>query len=176
MTPSRTLSGPQSMRGAVAASAPIDDSIPWWIAPPPQARRVHEIGSIVVPTVLAGETLIVSFQVPSGLQFAWTDIVIDYDGGGWVQGKPQCTFQVDIDNPVGGVPQGYPLQGIDSKSLLLGSFQVAPWPLRKAEILEAEQIARIKVTNLTLGNVGDPNYFNAAIIGWCRPRPLRMQR
>lgn len=172
MTPSRILSGPTSMHGASAEARgkPVDTT-PWWLCPPFNARRVFEVGSVLSPTVLAGETLVCAFQVPSGLEFAWTDIVIDFAGANWIQGAGEVTFQVDVNNPVGGAPQGYPVQGINGHSLLLGAFQVAPWPFRKAELLESEDIARIKVTNVSFGSTGAPNFFNAAIIGWTRPVP-----
>ncbi len=174
MSSMRTLSPPAGTKAAFDYSKQThpEDSIPWWLAPGDRARRVHEVGAIVAPDPASGEVLIVAYKVPSGLQFAWTHLIVDCTAV-WSQGNGDALFTIDIDNPPAlDVPQGYPLQGFNTvQSIKYGAFSpYGPYPLSMPEIVDPNRVCRIKVTNVNIA-ASAPNNFVGAIIGWTRPAP-----
>jgi hypothetical protein len=150
---SRVLTSKEAIQAARQIAASRENINQWpypWLFPEQDAKRVFTVG---VDSTLAAATQeqVVSYQVPVGLQFAWTELCFivmpDTAAQSYVPGD--ATFAADIDKPIGGALQGYPLQGFGSITIPLGS-RVIPWYLTQPEILQAGQVARIKVTNTAL--------------------------
>jgi hypothetical protein len=97
-------------------------------------------------------------------------VIIDYDGGGFVQGRGDALFSVTCNAPPAlTTPQGFAVDGFNDIPLLVGSFrQGGPFPLGKAEIFKAQDILRIVGTNVNLAD-GAPNFWLGALVGWIMP-------
>lgn len=141
--------------------------------PPPQSVRVHPEGIIPAPAG-STQTVVLSYQVPDGFQFAFVALMNIFSGSGFALGSTDITWVLDVNTPIpapaGGSAQGYPIQGMSPSNLPKGAFAsglFAPWRLPKPEILNPLDTLRSKVT--TNGAViipGAPNFFIAVFLGW----------
>jgi len=145
-----------------------------WLGPQRHAIRITAIGpdgdgtGVAVPAVNS-QVIIASYTVPDGFQGLISDIVADYDGGGFVRGRRDALFTLDVNIPLGSnPPQGTPVQGFGSFATTLGSPIYGPWPLRRNEVVNSLDIIRLKATNVNLV-AGGPNYFTGIILGWIWP-------
>lgn len=168
----RVLTGPEATQAAQSLRDRQRNVNLWPYAhsfPPPDANRVFAANSIAAPLV-ATQTVVTSYQVSIGMQFALIGIVQIFNGTGFVDGSGDIAWVNDIDvTPGVTVPQGYPLQGFGLLNFQLGSLQY-PWPLGDQwgmpEILKAGQIVRNKVTTSAAITPGEPNFFISIFLGW----------
>ena len=170
------LNGPGAVAGGYAVQQGVPGDYPYdWLGPRRYATRITAIGpngngqGVAVPAAgAANQVEIASYRVPDGFQGVISDIVASYDGGGFVRGRGDALFTLDVNIPLTTTPpQGTPVQGFSSFSTTLGSTEI-PWPLRRNEIVTEFEVIRLKATNVNLAP-GDPNFFLGIILGWIWP-------
>lgn len=178
---SKILAGPSSMTAQRALTKQDQKRQDWpytHVFPPMQAVRVEPEG--IIPAPLNGvQTIVLSYQVPDGFQFAFTGLIAVYVGAGFTLGSNDVTWVLDINTPIpspaGGSGQGYPIQAMSPSNIPKGAIAFsssggqsiyAPWPIPMPEILGPLDILRSKVTTLAAITPGAPNYFITIFIGW----------
>jgi hypothetical protein len=67
-----------------------------WMFPGPHSRHVLANGSIPVPTLAAGSTNILVYQVPDGWRFSLRGIVFAFFGTGWDEGSGTLLFTLSV--------------------------------------------------------------------------------
>ena len=174
------LNGPGAIAGGYAVQQGNPADYPyWWLGAPENSKRIFALGpngnglGVVSPAQgAANQVVLASYTVPGGFEGVISHIVTAYNGGGFIEGRGDALFTLDVNIPEGSnPPQGTPVQGFSSFSVTLGSFKDGPWPLVRNEVVEEYDEVRLKVINVAAG-VGDPNIFVGAILGWIRPLPV----
>src|ERR1035437_4756709 len=110
----RIVTGPEAVKAAAAIAATHDRRDQWpypWSFPPPNARRVFRVGSVLAPAP-ATETEVLVYRVPQGYQFWLVSIVQVYLGAGFIAGAGDILWTLDRNRPVGvATLQGEIIQG-----------------------------------------------------------------
>lgn len=146
------------------------------IFPPPSSDTVNQISSgvlAVVPPI--GSTVVtLAYRVPSGSRFFLMGIIQNVygaSGGPLAMSPGDITWTVDKNRPVGiGDTQGMGIQGLINVPIPLGSFPFGViWRFSRAYEFEPLDLIQSKATNVASGNVGAPNTFVSAFIGYRLP-------
>jgi hypothetical protein len=171
------LQGPESISAAQALREERLAKSQWpfpWSFPPPGAIRVtagaNALGTLVVPTVVAGLTQGLAYTVDEGFQFALEAIVVEYLDAGvaglWNPGD--MLWSLTLNQPVGVTTfQGSPIQGLSSVDVPLGTLQI-PWSLFCPDIFQPNDCIRSVFTNVALHDSA-PNYLKTLLLGWKWP-------
>jgi hypothetical protein len=177
MTIPITLQGPDTIAAAQALREDRARKIQWpfpWSFPPPGATRVtagaSALGTLLVPTVLAGATQGLAYTVDEGFQFALQAIVVEYLNAGAIGlvNPGDFLWSLTLNQPVGVTTfQGSPIQGLTNVDVPLGTLQI-PWPLECAELFQPNDCIRSVFTNVALTD-GSPNFFKTLLLGWKWP-------
>lgn len=173
----RVVTGPEAVKAAAAIAAVEDRRDQWpypWSFPPPNAKRVFRVGSLLAPAApvfpaLTVTTEVLAYQVPQGYRFWLCSIVQVYIGAGFVAGSGDILWTLDKNRPIGVAPlQGEVVQGFAAVGLPLGSLAY-PWPLDMPELLGPTDILRSKVTTTNAIPQGNSNFFHSIFSGWLEP-------
>ena len=121
------------------------------------------------PTVL---TVLLSYQVPSGHQFALTGVMWNFEGppGGFVPGSGDIIWTLDVNNPL--TPSalaiaGRYIQGFGSELAPIGSYE-KPWWFSRPRIFAPSDLIQLKVLTTIAINQNSGN-FNSRFIGYLWP-------
>lgn len=170
----RIVSGVQSVQAAEEIRKQRQALTAWpyfWSYPPPGSKHVFQSVTIEAPDN-GVQSLLVSYQVPDGLRFVFTHIVLNADVGlSWHPGDGNIIWNVDVNRPLNASnAQGIPYKDYGIVSVPLGSFQI-PWAIEPGDgsILGSLDTLRIKVTTAAPIAPLSPNFISAAIRGYTCP-------
>src|ERR1019366_896443 len=100
----------------------------WWLFGGASADDVLVTGGIALPADTAPQALVLEYDVPSGLVFVLTGVVIQACIAGalnsaFAPGDGSLTFVLDVNQPLASpLPQGAPVKGYEALAVPLGSF------------------------------------------------------
>src|SRR5271157_1295602 len=154
---------PRDMRLADPISGPS-------LSPSKNAIDIYVSGSLAAPapTVL---TLLLSYQVPSGHQFALTGVMWTFDPiAGFVPGSGDIIWTLDVNNPL--TPSalaiaGRFVQGFGSELSPIGSYE-KPWWFSRPRIFAPSDLIQLKVLT-TVAIAQNSGNFNSRFIGYLWP-------
>jgi len=176
----RVVTGPEAVKQMHALHQIERNRDQWpypWLCPPESAEPVFRYGSIAAPAFGgANQVEVLKYSVPAGLQFALCGLLQIYVGAGFVPGRGDILWTVDLDSPVGVTAlQGNPLAGLYQISTSLPpmlSQNGVAWPPMRFEkpfILKPETDLRSKATTVANVSTGDPNYLISIFEGFTWP-------
>jgi hypothetical protein len=141
------------------------------LSPSQNAIDIYVSNSLLAPapTVL---TVLLSYQVPSGHQFALTGVMWNFEGppGGFVPGSGDIIWTLDVNNPL--TPSalaiaGRYIQGFGSELAPIGSYE-KPWWFSRPRIFAPSDLIQLK--GLTTLNIAqNSGNFNSRFIGYLWP-------
>ena len=141
------------------------------LSPSQNAIDIYVSNSLAAPapTVL---TVLLSYQVPSGHQFALTGVMWNFEGppGGFVPGSGDIIWTLDVNNPL--TPSalaiaGRYIQGFGSELAPIGSYE-KPWWFSRPRIFAPSDLIQLKVLTTIAINQNSGN-FNSRFIGYLWP-------
>lgn len=121
-----------------------------------------------VPTVL---TVLLSYQVPSGHQFALTGVMWTFDPfGGFVPGSGDIIWTLDVNNPL--TPSalaiaGRYVQGFGAELAPIGSYE-KPWWFSRPRVFAPSDLIQLKGLT-TVAIAQNSGNFNSRLIGYLWP-------
>jgi hypothetical protein len=175
MPPQRILSGPAATKAVDKLRRHRSNQELWpyeWLFPPKYARRVRKHGTLAVSAMTAGvQAVVVGYTVPTGFEFVHTHIIRTLcNAAGFIEGSGNATWVLDVNKPlVGASIQGYLVNGFETDTVTLGSFNgqpIFPYPLVQPEIYKSLDLIQDKVT--ITADVTD-GFFYSALIGYLVP-------
>jgi hypothetical protein len=159
-TPNTQMLGVSHVQRAKALLAKQDRKLAdyWWLFPPVTARDVLVTGGIALPGETVGTySLVVEYDVPSGLKFVLTHVVACAMIAGalnsaFAPGDGSVIFLLDVNEPLNSpIPQGAPVRGFAGLQVPLGNFATGMWsPLAMPEVFDPLDALRWKITNVSL--------------------------
>ena len=143
-----------------------------WDTPPPQRQPRFIMGSAIpLKYGRLNQVEICNYTVQPGNYFVLRAVLVRYDGGNFVQGSGDVVFSIDINNPLtinqtNLTTNARALRDFGQILFNLGSFDHGPvWLPGEPQF---EENTRIGVKAYAVQNValGDPNRFNAWLVGY----------
>jgi len=140
------------------------------LSPSQNAIDIYVSNSLAAPapTVL---TVLLSYQVPSGHQFALTGVMWNFDRvGGFIPGSGDIIWTLDVNNPL--TPSalaiaGRYVQGFGAELAPIGSYEI-PWRFSRPRIFAPSDLIQLKVLT-TIAIVQNSGNFNSRFIGYLWP-------
>lgn len=142
--------------------------------------------TVVAAPANAVQTELLSFQVPDGMYFRLSAILLTYVGIPIQDQTQLVTWVLDVNRPITtlvapAIPSGYPVRDYQAVTTHRGSLDFGPWPIGREQGFEGgahfdpNDVLRIKVkTTNPFPGVGSPVFFVSGIQGRVYPkeRPL----
>lgn len=167
----RPLRGVEEVQAAASILPRLGDPLSGpSLSPPKSGIDIYVSGSVAAPapTVL---TLLLSYQVPSGHQFALTGVMWVFDPqGGWVPGSGDIMWTLDVNNPLSPSSlaiAGRYLQGFGSEMMPIGSYDKPFW-FSLPRIFAPSDLIQLKVLT-TIAIAQNSGNFNSRFIGYLWP-------
>jgi len=174
----RGLAGPpqdlvSAANGMLGTSAVQQDRWPYpWLMPRSNTQYKQIVQSIAIPAISATPTEVLEYTVPVGFRLVLRAILQTFQTGvggapQFVDGSGDLLWTVDVDQPIGGVAlSGYGLPDLTSMAEQRGSLVNGPWALEGYTVFDQYQTLRYKITNVSSGAAGIPNYTTCGLFGW----------
>lgn len=147
----------------------------WYMDMPPGSAPFFVPGSAASPAYGAANQIVVaSYQCPSNFRGVLKAILNAFDGSGFVPGKNDAFWTIDVDVPLPSVTAGvgYPFDGYSNILTPLGSYANGPWPLYPGLFFADSETVRYKFQTNGVVGVGSPNFTTCYLIGWITPTHL----
>ena len=133
---------------------------PTWIDPPEGWENLDLLNYVNLPAI-AGDAVIVSFQVPPGRNGVIKKVACNFVGGGWVEGSGAVVWRILVD--------GAPPPGSTNYDTILGSLGSPANPVEIAGFRIFEnQILSVHIANVSIVVAGQ--LAGARLIGYLYPR------
>jgi len=145
---------------SVSCCASNDSGDPPWLTMPAQGRAINKIESLAMGSVVPlTDTLVLSYRVPNGYNFAITQLSNQFTGAGFTEGSGAIIWRLKIN--------GRYVKNLGNIENTLGSAQ-QPWPLnRSAIIARSNSLVQYYVYVPSLFGAGENTV--CGIYGWIYP-------
>jgi hypothetical protein len=134
------------------------------------AIDIYVSGSVLAPMPTVPAVLL-SYQVPSGHQFALTGVMWAFEPpGGWLPGDGNIVWTLDVNNPLTTSAlaiAGRYVQGFGAELMPIGSYE-KPWLFFKPRIFAPSDLIQLKVLT-TVAIAQNSGVFNSRFIGYLWP-------
>lgn len=142
-----------------------DDSgrliLPPWIYPPAEWELIDRLGYVAIGAIGAGDTIIISYQVPSGRNGVIRKVGNNFVGGGWVEGSGSIIWRILVDGTAPPAATDY--------DTILGSLGSPANPVESAGFrIYENQLLTVVVSNISV--LVAAQLAGARLVGWTYPR------
>jgi hypothetical protein len=151
------------LKGLCCPSMPKNE-MPPWVAMPAAGRRFQQIGSIPRLAVEGVDTLVTTFNVPTGFDGVIVSVISMFTGGGFVEGSGDIHYRIQINRRW--------LKDYGDVQTTLGTVGSPCMIYRGGVRLRTQEVCRywVQLGAGALGRLDPLGRFVCAFFGWFYPQ------